>query len=390
MEQAPGFQVNGNRLVCELIKSLYGLKQAPFVWNQTLHRYLISLGFARLDSDYGLYVRKVGGTGVIDLILTVYVDDLLLMGLPNKCAAVYAQLRTEFEMVALGPVKYLLGVEVIIDFRRQTVFYSQATYATTVLKRFHVLGCNPVATPESETRLSVPKQKNNAPMPYRELVGALQYLVSHSRPDVAHAVRALSQKTSDFTWEDYCKGLRVLRYLQGTVHYGVLFKVRHNQAWNLTVFTDSDHARDPIDRKSISGYVSQIDGNSVAWGSHKQSIVAQSTMEAEYIACNEGVRDLMWVQSLCQELKQECDVPLLRSDNTASIFLMQRPGKHNKSKHIEIKYHYVRHFVEQDQLLVEHCRSDTNTADIFTKPLGRTKFEKFRQQLGVVERNTAL
>ena len=384
MEQPPGYREQGPEMVCRLVKSLYGLKQAPFVWNQMLHQYLVRLGFACLDSDYGLYVRQVGEG--IDMLLTVYVDDLLLMGSAADCTTVAAQLRETFELTALGQVKYLLGVEVVVNPVRRTVFFAQETYMTTVLKRFHQYGSNPVATPESETQLVVPIQKEGTEMPFRELVGALQYLVTHSRPDIAHAVRTLSSKTNSFTWADYCDAVRVLRYLQGTLKYGILMRISGRASWDITVYTDADFSNDVGDRKSISGYATQIDGNTIAWGSSKQSMVAQSTSEAEYVAMNEGAKDLMWLRGLCQELKQEVEPPLLWCDNMATVYLSMKPGKHNKFKHVDNKYHYVRHLVEDKRLVTEHCPTTVMTADIFTKALGRTKFEQFRDQLNVVQR----
>jgi hypothetical protein len=108
-------------------------------------------------------------------------------------------------------------------------------------------------------------------------------------------------------------------------------------------------------------------------------------MEAEYVAMNEGARDLMWLCGLCDELDQEYEVPRLWCDNQATVYLSERPGKHNKSKHMENKYHYVRHLVEQGVIRTSHCGTNQMTADIFTKALGRVKFEQFRRRLGVVE-----
>ncbi|KAE8968599.1 hypothetical protein PF011_g27120 [Phytophthora fragariae] len=131
MEMPQGNGSPGNREICKLIKSLYGLKQAPHVWNKTLHRHLVALGFTRLESDYGLY--PLLEKGEIVMLLTVYVDDLLLMGESSRCESIARKLAATFELVELGPVKYLLGVEVSIDREKNTVFFSETNYVAEIL-----------------------------------------------------------------------------------------------------------------------------------------------------------------------------------------------------------------------------------------------------------------
>ncbi|KAE9066510.1 hypothetical protein PF005_g28532 [Phytophthora fragariae] len=130
-----------------------------------------------------------------------------------------------------------------------------------------------------------------------------------------------------------------------------------------------------------------INGCVVSYGSRKQGLNAQSTMEAEYVAMNEGARDIMWLRGLCDELKWQYQLPTLWCDNTAAISLSKKPGKHNGSKHVENRFHYVRNLEDRDLLNVQHCRTDEMTADIMTKPLARVKFEYFRSLLGVVHRD---
>ncbi|KAE9333813.1 hypothetical protein PF008_g14259 [Phytophthora fragariae] len=164
------------------------------MWNKTLHRHLVALGFVRLESDHGLY--GLHEQGEIVMLLTVYVDDLLLMGTSQRCEAVATQLVTSFELLARGPVKYLLGVEVVVDRELSTVFFSQAAYIEELLRRFHMKDCRGVATPEGGTS-DIEQERVDATqidtLPYREIIGALQYLVSGSRPDIAHVVRRLGQ-----------------------------------------------------------------------------------------------------------------------------------------------------------------------------------------------------
>jgi hypothetical protein len=376
-----------------LKKALYGLKQAPHEWLKTLHRQLTSIGFERCDSDHGLYILKQRGE--IIMLLTVYVDDLLLMGTPETCKRIAKQLETAFELVFLGPVKYLLGVDITIDYTQRVVFFCQENYIKEILKRFHMANCNGVATPESETVLveseNDSKTSCDITLPYREIVGALQYLVSGSRPDLAHVVRSLGQFMSCYDEQHYARARRVLRYLKSTMDHGLLLKVKQDESIKLLqVYSDADYANNKDDRKSVSGYVTMIDGSVISYGSRKQGINAQSTMEAEYVAMNEGVRDLMWLKGLCEELQWHYEGAVLRGDNQAALYLSEKPGKHSKTKHIENKYHYVRDLVERDEVKTSHCGTEEMIADIMTKGLGRVKFQKFRSMMQVIPREEIL
>ncbi|KAE9331195.1 hypothetical protein PF008_g15554 [Phytophthora fragariae] len=191
MEQPPGFQENGPGNVCRLLKSLYGLKQVPHIWNKTLHAKLVAIGFERMDSDFGLYALKKNDEA--KMLLTVYADDLLRMGSPELCEATAASLRESFELTTMGNVKYLLGVEIQIDRPRRQIVYSQQQYVLDVLKEYHMSACNGCATSEATSPSKAELPKTTERLPYRELVGSLQYLVSASRPDIAHATRHLGK-----------------------------------------------------------------------------------------------------------------------------------------------------------------------------------------------------
>ena len=236
------------------------------------------------------------------------------------------------------------------------------------------------------------KKEDIRDMPYREIVGALQYLVSGSRPDIAHAVRKLGQYMSCFDQQHYAQAKRVLRYLKTTFDYGLRMQVHHDrviQPVDLVVYTDADYANDSEDRKSVSGYVILLDGATVSYGSRKQGINALSTMDAEYYAMHEGTKDVQWLKKLCEELMVDYKKPRLLSDNMAAIYLSEKPGKHHHVKHIENKFHYVRSLVQDKRLTTEYVNTQEQVADVMTKALARVKFVKFRTMLGVVSRRAA-
>ncbi|KAE8878305.1 hypothetical protein PF006_g27964 [Phytophthora fragariae] len=267
MEQPPGFQVDGPGFICRLLESLYGLKQAPNIWNKTLHAKLLAMGFERTESDYGLYMLKEENE--VKLLLTVYVDDLLLMGPRDLCAKVAASLQETFELTTMGNVKYLLGVEILINRPRREIVFCQRQYVHEVLKRFHMENCNGCATPEavSESTAVVPATSNY--LPYRELVGALQYLEGASRPDMAHATRHLGKYLACYDHTHYAQAKRVLRYLKATSDFGLLMNVMTGDEVRVAAYSDADYANDPVDRRSVSGYVTTLDGNVVSYASRK-------------------------------------------------------------------------------------------------------------------------
>ncbi|KAJ0391590.1 hypothetical protein P43SY_011493 [Pythium insidiosum] len=387
MELPPGREGNKQR-VCRLLKSLYGLKQAPRVWNLTLHNTLLSLGLRRLDQDHGLYARQVGDAAP-DLLLSVYVDDLLIMGIKSSCERLSQQLRTHFELTSLGQVRYLLGIEVSFSPTRDSIFLSQATYIETILKRFNMTSCNGVATPESKHETLSHEKTRHENMPYREIIGAIQYLVSGTRPDLAHATRYLGQFNAHFEWGHYQKAKRVLRYLRHSTDFGLVIKLDKQDTPLLETFTDADFANDATDRKSVSGYVTQLDGNTISYASKKQGVVALSTAEAEYVAMHEGARDIMWLGALLDELGLPFKKPpTLWCDNMSTVHLSTKPSKHSKMKHVDVKYHFTRNLVEKEKLATRHCGTNEMPADTLTKPLDRVKFERFRDMLGVRSKAT--
>jgi hypothetical protein len=285
------------------------------------------------------------------------------------------------------------SLEVEIDREKNRVFFSQASYIDEILGRFHMHDCHGVATPETVSSELDQDRVTPTPaseIPYREMAGAFQYLVSCSRPDIAHVVRRLGQFLSCFDASHYAQAKRVLRYLQATKQFGLSMVVSCSVAveiLRLEAYSDADYANDSTDRQSISGYVTMVDGNVISYGSRKQGLNAQSTMEAEYVTMNEGARDIMWLRGLCEELRWTHDTPTLWCDNTAATSLTHKPGKHCGSKHIENRFHYVHNLSDRELLQVRHCRTDEMVAGIMTKPLARVKFEHFRAMLGVVLRD---
>ncbi|KAF0707825.1 Aste57867_6530 [Aphanomyces stellatus] len=218
MAQPPNYVVPGTEgQVCKLQKAIYGLKQAPRCWNLTLHKFLVGIGFERCVKEVCLYIKRVGESMVL---LTVYVDDITITGNNNDdIEKACDELKQRFEMTDLGQLKSILGIQV--DVKGNVVTMSQQGYVEVLLDKFNMVDCNPVSTPKvigqvlKPSKLN-PSEVNALNLPYRELVGSLQYLVTCTRPDVANAVRNLSKHLSCYDESHWKQAKRVLRYLKGT------------------------------------------------------------------------------------------------------------------------------------------------------------------------------
>ncbi|GMF63018.1 unnamed protein product [Phytophthora fragariaefolia] len=189
---------------------------------------------------------------------------------------------------------------------------------------------------------------------------------------------------SNFDHTHLAEAKRVLRYLQATKDYGLVQDVSKGTSAELVIYSDADYANDPADRRSISGYVTMLDGNVISYASRKQEINAMSTCEADYVAMSEAAKDVLWLQGLCKELAWLHPVSLMFGDNEGVIALSVKPGKHSKTKLIENKYHMVRRNVELKRMTVKHCGTEDMIADIMTKALGAVKFARFRKMMKVL------
>ncbi|KAG8492422.1 hypothetical protein CXB51_009695 [Gossypium anomalum] len=281
IDQPQGFVVSGKeQMVYKLKKALYGLKQAPRAWYTKIDSYLLSLGFERSISEPTLYVKKKQAE--TQLIVFLYVDDLLVTGGDrNMLADFKAKMKDTFEMSDLGQMIYFLGMEV-----QQThsgIFLGQKTFAAKILSKFSMENCKPTSTPMAVgAKLSSQEgYEQVSEADYRSLVGFLLYLTA-TRPDIMYSVSVLSRFMHCCNKQHLQAAKRVLRYIKGTLSYGLKFS--RNEDLKLIGYTDSDWTGSKDDMKSTSGYAFTLGSAMFCWSSKKQSIVAQSTAEAEYVA----------------------------------------------------------------------------------------------------------
>ena len=216
---------------------------------------------------------------------------------------------------------------------------------------------------------------------YCEMVGSLVYATVSTRPDLSYVVTKLSQHLSCPTEGDMVTMKHVFQYIQGTLDYGMLFTKQDSQ---LSAYCDADWASTCEDRRSITGFCFSLspDGPVVSWKSKKQKSVALSTCEAEYVAMSIAAQEAAYLSQLHQDMTGVNLQPvLIRNDNTGAISIVKNPSNHHKTKHVDIRHHYVRENAEEGKVTVEYVLSGENVADMFTKPVPKPKLLKFKHYL---------
>ncbi|KAK2370871.1 putative mitochondrial protein [Trifolium repens] len=388
VNQPPGFEVESQKnKVYKLQMALYGLKQAPKAWNKRIDNFLHSEGFVKCSVEFGVYMK---GNDISNAVLIcLYVDDLLITGSNHACIEKFKRrLKDEFEMSDLGKLNYFLGLEFL--YRDDGIVLHQKKYIADVLKRFHMENCNEAETPmEANLKLSKDEagQAVDATL-FKQVVGSLRF-ICNTRPDINYAVGSVSRFMSNPKASHMVAAKRILRYLKGTHDYGLAFpRSKMESKFELEGFSDSDWCGDKDDRRSTSGMWFRFRNSPISWSSKKQSIVALSSCEAEYVAAAQAACQAVWLESLLDELKIKYVKPVkLNVDNQSAISLARNPIAHGRSKHIETKYHFLRYQVTQDKLKLVHCRTNVQIADIMTKPLKADRFKELRTLVGLVKMN---
>ena len=352
--------------VALLKRCIYGLKQSSREWYFRLVEFLLSFGFAISSFDPCVLVHSSG-----NLFLAVYVDDISLFGDESEIMdQTISLLKTEFRVNDMGPLHWLLGIQ--IEYSQAGITLSQTAFIDKILNRFSMQDCNPVATPiDVNHRLMAATDDIRVDATsYQQIIGSFMYLVTGTRPDLAYTITHLSQFNSDPSKAHMSAAKRVFRYLKGTRDHHLFF--RYDSPLSLSGFCDASYGNCLDTRRSFSGYVFQVGSCTVSWRSRKQRSVAASTCEAEYMALALATKHHLWIQRALQELIPGNNFPsALSTDSAAAIDLANNPKVHDRSKHIDIQYHFTRERIKDGSLVLLHVPSSENLADICTKGLPR-------------------
>ena len=370
--------------VFKLNKTLYGLAVSPRRWYEELSSTFYEAGFVRSESDQGLFFK---GEGEQRVNVYVYVDDIAIAS-KDKAAldAAKQMLLTKYQGKDLGEADVFLGIHIARDRLSGTVSISQPTHTEAVLSDMGMLECTPKSIPLSpgaDTSATKPAEVPLQPtykLRYQQAVGALLYISTVTRPDLAISVNILARNMSNPSMRHWLLLKGVLHYLAGTRNYGITYGKTSS---GLVAYSDSDWGSDTDSRRSRSGSVALQGGGAVAWSSKMQSVVAPSTAEAEYVAAAALARAITWLQRIVFEISgvQVGAVPI-HADNQACIFMASNSADTARTKHIDISHHYLRDSVRNRVVRMVKCSTNDNIADPFTKPLAADKFRRFNTMMG--------
>lgn len=376
MRQPDGFidKENKNK-VCRLYKAIYGLKQASYVWNKRVDEVLLNFGLKKSKLEPCVYFSVKNNSF---LIIGVYVDDFLLISNDKiKKQSLKAELEKHFKIKDLGPVKQILGINVTKDEKTGEIKLDQKHYIESIMKRFNMEECKPVATPMEVKNKMLPERENlseSRNIPYQNLIGSIMYLTVCTRPDLAFTASYLSQYNNNPTEENWKQAKRVLRYLKGTAEMGLVFKKSEKMEWN--GYVDADWGGDERDRKSYTGFIFKLGNNVIEWESRKQKTVALSSTEAEYMAISEASKQAIFLKNLYSEIFSDDLNTIIFNDNQSAKKLTENSLSNNRTKHIDIRYHFIKDVIKQGILSIEYMPTDEMPADLLTKPLCKVKHNK--------------
>lgn len=373
IEQPEGYNDQTNR-VCQLKKSLYGLKQAGRQWNIKLDSTLKSFGLNKSKLDPCIYYNEDSS-----LIVAIYVDDLLIFWRCNsKLIRLKDALNKAFKMKDMGKAKVCLNIN--INQSKGKIELDQTSYIQKVLQRFNMENCNAISTPsDTNQKLSInmndddcADKENIKSIPYQEAVGSLLYLAQCTRPDIAFAVNDVSRFNSNYRLVHWKAVKRIMRYLKGTIDYKLIYEKGNNN--DLHGYCDSDWASDIDKRRSCTGYLFKMSGGAITWSSKRQPTIALSTTEAEYMAMTSAIQESIWLKQLSSEIDHRSSNAItLYCDNQGAINLAESDAFRPRTKHIDIKYHFVRKNIEDKIVNVKYISTDKMIADNLTKAVPKDK-----------------
>ncbi|KAJ4703754.1 Retrovirus-related Pol polyprotein from transposon TNT 1-94 [Melia azedarach] len=386
MTQLDGFQVPGKEdYVCKLKKSLYGLKQSPRQWYKRFDSYMIEIGYTRSPYDCCVYYSKATNGSLIYLVL--YVDDMLIAA-ENKYDVQKLKdlLSVEFEMKDLGAARKILGMEIYRDRSKKKLFLSQKGYIQKILSRFGMSTAKPIDTPSAANAhlsiafapKSVKEKEYMSRVPYASAIGSLMSAMVCSRPDLAQSVSVVSRFMGEPGKEHWQAVKRIFRYLKGTFDVGLIYG--GDTQCLVTGFSDSDYAGDVDSRGSMTGYVFTLGSSVVSWKATLQPTVTLSTTEAEYMALTKAAKEGIWLKGLVSDLGLHHDQAIVYCDSLSAICLAKDQVHHERTKHIDVRYHFLR---SEKRIKVNKVGTADNPADMFTKPVSHSKFQHCLDLLNV-------
>ncbi|GJR59532.1 putative ribonuclease H-like domain-containing protein, partial [Tanacetum coccineum] len=380
VSQPPGFlDPKYPEKVYKVVKALYGLHQAPRAWYATLSTFLLKNGYRRGTIDKTLFLKK----DKHDIILVqVYVDDIIFGSTKKSwCDEFEALMKSRFQMSSIGELTFFLGLQV--KQKPDGIFISQDKYVAEILKKFDFASVKTVSTPiETQEPLVKDEEASDVDVHlYRSMIGSLMY-VTASRPDIMFAVCACSRFQVTPKTSHLSAVKRIFRYLKGKPKLGLWYP--RESSFDLESYSDSDYAGANLDRKSTTGGCQFLGRRLITWQCKKQTIVATSTTEAEYVAAASCCGQVLWIQNQMLDYGFNFMNTKIYIDNESTICIVKNPVYHSKTKHIAIRHHFIRDAYEKKLIQVLKIHTNDNVADLLTKAFDVSRFQFLVVSIGMI------
>ncbi|KAJ9560566.1 hypothetical protein OSB04_005726, partial [Centaurea solstitialis] len=352
-----------------LDKALYGLKQEPRAWYDSLSQFLVESGYSKGKIDNTLFIKREGEH---IMLVQIYVDDIIFGSTcPNFCETFSKLMMTRYEMSMMGELNFFFGLQV--KQLSAGIFINQAKYIKDILKKYNLENAKIMKTPMSPSCAldSDPDGTAVDVTTYRGMIGSLMYLTA-SRPDIMFST-CLCARYQSKPKESHLKAVkRIFRYLKGTVNLGLWYP--KGSGYELTGYTDADHGGCKLDRKSMIGHIQFLGDKLVSWESKNQNCVSLSTAEAEYVAAASCCSQIIWMRTQLRDYGFKFDKIPIYCDSKSAIAISCNPVQHTKTKHIDIRYHFIKDHVEKGTIELYFVNTEFQLADLFTKVLDEKRF----------------
>ena len=372
MTQPPGF-INNDfpDHVCLLNKSLYGLKQASHLWNIEMNQCLLSIGFQANPASPCIYIRSEPDSSFS--IIFLWVDDVLIGAKTTLMLGIKDAINSCFKITDMGPVKYFIGHQIEQNPINKQLFIHQSNLTTCIIAQTHLIHAISTPTPMDPyiilTSLDCPQtdaaKLDMSTVPYRSIIGSLLYLSLCTRPDICSAVNLLSRYVSNPGRNHWNAVKHLIRYLIGTQHYGLTISGTAGQIYG---YADANWGGNIDTRRSTTGFIFFLGSTPISWCSKTQKTVALSSCEAEYMALAAAVSEALWLLSILHGFGINQKSMIIYEDNQGCIELSKTTKHHGRSKHIDMRYHFIREQIYNNIIKVIYCQSKEMIADLFTKP----------------------
>ncbi len=386
IQQPDGYD-DGSGKMCRLNKAMYGLKQAGRMWNLKLETSLKKFGLTKSQMDPCIFYDNE-----MKLIVAIYVDDLLIFWKnENTLENLKNFLCKTFNMKDMGRATSCIGIN--IKQMDGAIELDQTNYIKDILKRFGMECCKSIGNPsdvnqklsnEMSSEVITDEERNK--IPYQQAVGSLLYLAQCTRPDIVYAVNDVSRFNSNYKTAHWKAVKRIFRYLKGTMDTKLKFE--KDQNFEIRGYSDADWASDVDKRRSCTGYLFKLSNGAITWSSKRQQTVALSSTEAEYMAMSSATQEALWLKQLAEELDKNLRKPIkLFSDNQSAIKLSESEAYRPRSKHIDIRFHFIRDVLQKGKVSIHFVRSEENIADPLTKSVSKEKLNFCADQMGLIVKN---